>query len=148
MKILVDTNILVRINERGHPLQVLCSQVLTHLLKEGHELLGCAQAMIEFWAVATRPLAANGLGLTSAETEAALVKFEKLLVFLPEPADVGARWRSLANKHSIVGKQAHDTRLVAWMQAHSISSILTLNTKHFTRFSEVTCISPEELSLT
>ena len=148
MKILVDTNILVRINEQGHPLQDLCGQVLSRLLNEGHELFGCAQAMIEFWAVATRPTSANGLGLTCAETDAAIIKIETLLEFLPEPADVGTRWRVLANTHSIVGKQAHDARLVAWMQAQSASAILTLNKQHFVRFPGVTCLSPAEINLT
>jgi predicted nucleic acid-binding protein len=147
VKILVDTNILVRLSEKNHSLQAVCKSAVSSLVANGDELVACAQVMIEFWTVATRPLNVNGLGMTPAHAEAAIHDAEAWLTFLPEPPDVAAKWRALANKHAVIGKQAHDTRLVALTQVHSLTTILTLNGPHFARFVEVTSLSPTDPSL-
>ncbi|MCW5934891.1 MAG: hypothetical protein KIT45_11460 [Fimbriimonadia bacterium] len=43
------------------------------------------------------------------------------------------------------GKQAHDTNLVAFMLEHGLSRLLTLNTGDFTRYSEIICLSPDQI---
>lgn len=143
MKFLVDTNILVRLSASDSPLRPACKHVLGQLIGRGDMLFGCAQVMIEFWTVATRPKHVNGLGLTPAEAEAALRDAEQMLTFLPEPPDIAVRWRLLAQKHNVRGKQAHDTRLAAFMDAHGLTNLLTLNGADFTRFTQLTCLSPE-----
>jgi len=61
---------------------------------------------------------------------------------LPETANVYLEWRRLVIAHQIVGKNAHDLRIVAAMIVHGLSQILTFNTGHFTRFPAVTALDP------
>jgi predicted nucleic acid-binding protein len=72
MNALVDTNILVRLRELNSPDYPACTRALSRLLQRGDGLFICAQVAIEYWVVATRPKAANGLGLSPAEAEADL----------------------------------------------------------------------------
>ena len=145
MNALVDTNILVRLSESGHPLQSVCELALQRLLQRQDRVFLCAQAAIEYWAVATRPKSNNGLGLSPIDAETGLRRAERWLVWLPEPPDIAVRWRALVNKHSVLGKQAHDTRLVALMEAHGLTHLLTLNASDFARFPGVTCVEPADV---
>jgi predicted nucleic acid-binding protein len=54
-------------------------------------------------------------------------------------------WRQLIVTHSVQGKQVHDARLAALMQAHGITHILTLNGSDFTRYPGITPIDPASL---
>ena len=142
MNALVDTNILLRLSDSGHPLQSVCELALQRLLQRRDRVFLCAQAAIEYWAVATRPKPVNGLGLSPIDAEAGLRRAERWLVWLSEPPDIAVRWRALVNKHGVLGKQAHDTRLVALMEAHGLTHLLTLNVGDFARFPAVTCVEP------
>ena len=59
-------------------------------------------------------------------------------------ADAAKRWRELARRQSVVGKQAHDARIVALMLAHNVTHLLTLNSADFARYPEITTITPSE----
>jgi len=142
MNILVDTNILVRLSEPSNPDHMVCLQAVRRLERAGDALCLCAQAAIEFWSVATRPQAVNGLGFHPAKAEEALRAAEGWTIWLPEPPDIGRRWRVLVNKHDVRGRQVHDARLAAFMNAHGIVNLLTLNAADFARFPGVTCLSP------
>ncbi len=48
-------------------------------------------------------------------------------------------------KYQVIGKNAHDTRLVAAMIVHGIPRILTFNTTDFQRYQEITAISPADV---
>jgi predicted nucleic acid-binding protein len=145
MTILVDTNILLRASDANHPLCSVCKSALEEIITRGDIPVGCAQVMIEFWVVATRPLDVNGLGFTSVKAEESLAQAEQMLTFLSEPPDIAEKWRALARDYAVIGKQAHDTRLVAFMLCHSINHLLTLNGKDFARYDFVTCVSPESI---
>jgi predicted nucleic acid-binding protein len=54
------------------------------------------------------------------------------------------RWLDLVEKHQVQGVQVHDAHLIALMQSHGISNILTLNGTDFRRFAEITSLSPSE----
>ena len=105
----------------------------------------CAQVAIEYWSVATRPVAANGLGLPATEAEQRLRDLDQFLIWLPEPADVGLRWRKLVNQYGVLGRQVHDARLVALMEAHGLTHLLTLNTADFTRYTGITILHPNDV---
>jgi predicted nucleic acid-binding protein len=45
----------------------------------------------------------------------------------------------------ITGKQTHDAHLVAVMEVYSINNILTFNTGHFGRFSNIAVIDPAQI---
>lgn len=145
MNVLVDTNILVRLSDAGCPSHFDCDRAVSFLLGRGDMLFFCAQVTIEYWAVATRPRAANGLDFEPAEAEIELRDFDNMLILLPEPPDIAARWRALVNEHTVRGKQAHDARLVALMEAHGLAHLLTLNGSDFARYPGITSLNPADL---
>src|SRR5205823_59940 len=126
-----------------HPRRPACVAALRRLHASGQPCI-CAQVLIEFWAVATRPREVNGLGLTVDEAERDLDDWEQSLELLPEPPDVAARWRTLVRQYIVQGRQSHDARLVAVMLACGVTQILTLNEQHFARYGEIACLAPEE----
>jgi len=110
------------------------------------ELYVVAQNLIEFWAVATRPLIGNGLELSAAQAEQELTKLKTLFTILPETADILPQWEQLIVEHQVLGKQAHDARLVAAMNVHNLTHLLTFNDRDFKRFSEITVVNPQNIN--
>ncbi|MFN6495972.1 MAG: hypothetical protein RMX65_002850 [Nostoc sp. DedQUE01] len=53
------------------------------LRKQNEKLCIIPQNLIEFWVVATRPLASNGLGLTVDEAEKATINSNGFLFYFP-----------------------------------------------------------------
>jgi len=115
---------------------------VTKLLSDGHNLCLIPQNLIEFWNVATRPTDKNGLGWTTAQTEADVRVIESNFTILPDVPAIYPEWRQLVVAHSVLGKQVHDTRLVAAMNVNNITELLTFNIDDFKRFSNITLIDP------
>jgi hypothetical protein len=46
---------------------------------------------------------------------------------------------------AVRGRQVHDTRLVALMQAHGVVELLSLNPGDFRRYTEIQCRTPEDV---
>lgn len=145
MRILIDTNILVRLRDASSPDHSPCREALKKLQDRQDVPCLCAQVLIEYWVVATRPTDVNGLGLSPAQAEIDLRDFEQIFSWLPEPPDISHRWRALVTRYAVAGRPAHDARLVALMQAHGITQLLTLNTGDFTCYAGVTPIKPSQL---
>ena len=146
MRYLVDTNVLLRRALASSSQSSVCDQAVSKLVWAEHELHICAQVVIEFWAVSTRPPDVNGLGLTPAVTSQQTAELREAFICLPEPPDMAERWQAIAEKHSIRGKQAHDARLVAIMLAHNVTHILTLNPVDFARYPEITTVTPQDVA--
>jgi predicted nucleic acid-binding protein len=115
------------------------------LRKQNEKLCIIPQNLIEFWAVATRPLTSNGLGLTADEAEKSTQKLKRIFMLFPDTPVIFTGWENLVTKYQVMGKQAHDTRLVAAMIAHDMTHILTFNTDDFKRFSEITAVEPRTI---
>ena len=99
MRILVDSNILCRLGSRDDPQHEEARQALRIALQRGDELFICPQVEREFWAVATRPRANNGLGMTPEETAASLREWrESFFQFAPDSPAVHATWQDLVEK--------------------------------------------------
>lgn len=64
MRVLVDTNVLIRSVQKSHPACRAARRALVTLYREGHELFLATQNVAEFWNVCTRPVDVNGLGLS------------------------------------------------------------------------------------
>lgn len=62
---LLDTNVLLRMSDGHAPNHLLAGEAVSTLLARRNEVYITAQNLIEFWAVATRPLDVNGLGWTT-----------------------------------------------------------------------------------
>lgn len=145
MTILVDRNILLRASDQSSAEHAVSTQALRQLDQDGHDLVFCAQVMIEFWSVATRPKSGNGLDLNPQTAGRLLDQYAHSMGVLPEPPDMAARWRRLIDKYGVISKQAHDARLAAFVDAHGFRKLLTLNVADFRRYAEVDCFPPADV---
>ena len=110
------------------------------------ELHVAAQNLIEFWAVATRPIANNGLGLSVVQTEVEVIRLKNLFALVPDTPDIFFEWERIVRQYQVSGKQVHDARLVAAMKVHGLQNLLTFNDGDFKRFPEITAVNPQRVS--
>jgi predicted nucleic acid-binding protein len=142
MNVLLDTNIVGRMAEAGHPQHQTAVDAVTALVGRGDVPCIVPQVLYEFWVVATRPVTANGLGLTPAQADIELSRLEGLYPLLPDGPGIYPEWRRLVATHQVSGKTAHDARLVAAMTVHGLTHLLTFNTADFVRFPGITALDP------
>jgi predicted nucleic acid-binding protein len=133
VSVLVDTSCLLRLSGENDAREAATQAAMDQLTGEGRTLSVAPQNFVEFRAVATRPAAVNGLGLTLAEVEVELDRFNELFLVLPEDGFF-PEWRRLCLLAGVSGKQVHDTRLVAVCVVSGVQTILTWNPKDFLRF--------------
>jgi len=103
------------------------------------------QNLYEFWATATRPISANGLGLTISETESELVKIKSAFRLFLDHSSLLSEWESLVAKYNCHGRVSYDARIVAAMNTHSIPEVLTLNGADFARFPMIRAVDPRNV---
>src|SRR5262245_57968228 len=143
MLVLVDTGILLRLLDPTDPAHATITAAVLALRARGDEPVTAPQIIAEFWNVCTRPATARGgLGLDVAETDRRVRIIEGTIPLLGEHPSAYSLWRSLVVTLAVLGKQVHDARLAAQMQAHAITHILTLNGSDFTRYPGITPIDP------
>ena len=142
MQYFVDTNVLLRAVAPQSAQHGTATRAIKALLASGEELSIAAQVVMEFWAVATRPLDVNGYGWTAAETEAQVNALLSQFSLLPETPAVFAEWLSLVRGIGVVGKQVHDAHIVAVMNIHGVRRLLTFNATDFAAYN-VEIVSPE-----
>ena len=117
MKYLVDTNILLRLVQKNSPMHLDTQRAILMLKKQGDFLCIIPQNIIEFWAVATRPVDKNGLGLSITQAEEESEKLKKIFMLELDTPQIFTEWKSLVIKYQVMGKQVHDARLAAAMLA-------------------------------
>jgi hypothetical protein len=66
VSILVDTNVLLRRTQPGHPQYAVAVESVTRLLAGGEPVHYTLQNVAEFWNVLTRPVASNGMDVSTA----------------------------------------------------------------------------------
>jgi predicted nucleic acid-binding protein len=144
---LLDTNILLRLAQRKHPLHAPTRAAIVKLLCNSETLHIVPQNVYEGWVVATRPLASNGLGLSPSTADRLIQRSTRFCQLLLDAPTIYEEWRRLVTTYSISGVNAHDTRLVAAMKVHGIQNLLTFNVGDFQRFAgtEINVISPTTL---
>jgi predicted nucleic acid-binding protein len=143
MDVLADTGILLRLLEPTDPDHAVIERAVIALHAQGDTLVIAPQIAAEFWNACTRPATARGgYGLTTAEAYRRLQIIEAVFAVLAEPPAAYRIWRSLVVNHAVQGRQVHDARLVALMQAHGIAHILTLNAADFTRYPGIAPLAP------
>lgn len=143
-KYLLDTNVLLRVADTSETSNIAVSAI-AKILKEGNQCVITSQVIVEFWAVATRPLTVNGLGWTPEEAREKIDLIKSQFVLLEDKNDILQNWLELVTNYSIKGKRCHDIRLLAVMKSHNISHILTFNPKDFIQLSDITIINPLDI---
>lgn len=142
MNILIDTNILTRSAEPGHPHYLSCRMAVATLRLQGHLPCVVPQNLYEFWVVSTRPVSVNGMGKTVPETVAELTGIKTLFRFFADTPAIYAAWEQIVSAAGVTGKSAHDARFVAAMQIHGITHLLTLNDADFRKYPNITILTP------
>jgi len=145
MPTLVDTNVLLRLLQPHHSQYNLSVNALAGLRQQNADLCVARQNLVEFWVVATRPLDMNGLGMPPATAAGEIHGLHRLFRVLEGKPGTAAAWEKLVARHQISGKQAHDAHLVAVMEIHAVTDILTFNAAHFRRFAGITVIDPAQV---
>jgi predicted nucleic acid-binding protein len=141
----LDTNLLTRSIQEEHPQRDEARTAIKKLLLADEEVFILPQNLIEFWAVATRPLDVEGLGLPANETAAHLAKFEILFSLKEDTPAIYLEWKKLVSQHAVMGRNVHDARIAAALTVHGVSHLVTFNKKHFKRFPAITALLPSEL---
>ena len=142
MNVLVDTNILSRSAQPGHALNRPADDAVAALRLRGDLLYLVPQVLYEFWAVATRPVEANGFGWTSERTAKEVADLQERFPLLPDSPEIFTRWLELVKQCPVHGKRVHDARLVAVLQAHAVEHLITFNTSDFGAFPMLSLVDP------
>jgi predicted nucleic acid-binding protein len=81
------------------------------------------------------------------ETRSRLDRFTSLFVPLRDERGILEQWERLVTLHAVQGKSTHDARLVAAMQRHGLTHLLTFNLTDFRRYSGVDLLDPQDFAL-
>lgn len=142
---LLDTNLWLRAVQREAAQHTLAVDALAVLLGQGDEVFVTAQNLIEFWSVASRPIAANGLGWPVELVQLELERVQTQFPMLEDTPAILVHWIALVTTYQVTGRRVHDARLVAVMVAHGISHLLTFNRDDFRQFREIVTVEPGEI---
>lgn len=144
---LLDTNILLRLTKPRSPEFPLLRSVFKFFSIQKTPLYYTSQNLIEFWNVLTRPADRNGYGLTVEDADKEARYIEDSFFLLSSNDAVHREWRRLVVTYGVSGTQVHDAHLVAVMNSYGIRNLITLNTRDFARYKEITAIHPNQLSI-
>lgn len=151
MAYLLDTGILLRLVDETDQQHVIVVDAVDVLIKRRDDLFITTQNIAEYWNVAMRPKANNGLELPTAN---ALRLFDDsiapICAVIAESASLPHEFKRLLFQYNVVGKQVHDARLVAMMLTWQIDHVLTLNERNFKRYvpEGIVVLSPATITAT
>ena len=111
MRVLVDTNILLRSAQPNHPLCPQATHAVSKLLRQKDAVFFCSQNIAEFWNVATRPVGLNGLGFSQDEALQEVSSIEQSLTLLPDVPAIYTAWKRIVHNHKsrASGCMMHDS---------------------------------------
>lgn len=135
--VLVDTNVLLSATDRDRAGHHKAVRFLT--ADERHQAIS-PQIVREYLAVSTRPVDANGLGLSPSEASANVEQFLDVMTLLTEGPATTAKLLELIGDVPVLGEQIHDANLVAVALVNAAAAIVTDNTRHFSRFASLIAI--------
>ena len=104
MRVLLDTNIIIRAAQPNQPTWPEINQALTALVAHGCTLCVVPQNIYEFWVVATRPLAQNGFGLTPSDAKSLVDGTLGKLTLLRDERGIFDLWVALVDQYAVEGK--------------------------------------------
>jgi predicted nucleic acid-binding protein len=145
VRILVDTNVLLRAIQHDSPFCGPARTALKLLHRQNYELCLTPRNVKEFWNACTRPTDNNGLGISVPGAERHTRLLERYLTVLQDSALTYAAWRQLVPTHRVIGTKVHDAYLVAAMKTHGLTQILTFNTSDFARYDDIQSVDPRTL---
>jgi len=120
---LIDTNVLLRLLQPRHSQYSIAATAVSELRRQRADLCVAPQNLVEFWVVATRPTANNGLGMSPLTTAGELRALSGIFRLLEGKSGIAGAWEMLVGKHLVSGKQAHDATWLrsCWSMLYPIS---------------------------
>jgi hypothetical protein len=101
--VLIDTSTLLRTLQPSHPQREMARVAIKALTARGRDLHIVPQNLVEPWVVATRPVAQNGLGLSTTEAAAELLRLKSMFLLLPDTPAIYPVWESLVIQYRVSG---------------------------------------------
>jgi predicted nucleic acid-binding protein len=144
-RVALDTNVLLRLASPQHPLNALTLSAIEQLRRVDRHVVVFPQVIYEFWAVGTRTIAANGLGLAPSNVGILIDELTDKVPVLHDDRRVYDHWRQLADEYAVTGVNSHDMRIVAAMRTHGITAPLTYNDSDFSRYHGIEVLTPERV---
>jgi predicted nucleic acid-binding protein len=75
------------------------------------------------------------------------MRLKSMFPLLPDTPAIYPVWESLVIQYQVSGKPAHDARLIAAMQVHGLTSILTFDKSGFSRYAGVEVVDPRDAAI-
>lgn len=139
--VFLDTNVLVYANIASSPLHQRSLEAIQSYVSAGVALWISRQVLREYLATVTRPQVFSDP--VTARTAVTRVRyFQSHFRIAEDGPEVTERLLALVEQIPIGGKQIHDTNIVATMQVHGLSHLLTHNTADFARFAHLITVVP------
>ena len=127
----VDTNVLLTATDASRPQHGDATGLLNRAAESGFHLAVSGQVLREYLVVATRPLHANGLGLSTRDAVNNVKEFLRCVHLCDETEATTRRLRDFALNYDLQGKRLHDANIVATMATHGIRTLVTQNAEDF-----------------
>ncbi len=107
-RILVDTNVLLRLRQPGHAHRPIALAALQRLRERRCEVCIVPQVVYEYWAVCTRPSSErDGLSLSVADVARDVAELKRLFEFLDNEAGIYQHWEQVVVAAQVKGKLTH-----------------------------------------
>ena len=147
MRVLLDTNVLVRLADTDDPRHGDANRAVAALEAGGHELSLVPQVLYEFWTVATRAAGGqtNGLGMPVEEAEQNVRAFREAFPLLEDERGVYDAWFQFVVENRVRSRKSYDVRLAASCRALGLSHVLTFNGRDFKGFAGVGVLDPADV---
>ena len=140
----VDTNILIYLADPPAPKHWASRSMLDQLVLSGMIPVFSPQIAYEFWTVATRPVTVNGLGWGAERARKTIEHYRIEFETLHDTPTVFDLWLDLVTTHNLKGKRIHDAHILATMQAHRVTQILTFNASDFPPVTDLSILTPAQ----
>jgi predicted nucleic acid-binding protein len=69
-----------------------------------------------------------------------------MFLLLNDTPEIFSASERIVSRYQVTGKQAHDARLVAAMEVHNLTHLLSFNDRDFKRFAEITVVNPQDIN--
>lgn len=141
--VFLDTNVLLCATDRSREYHDECRRLIASAATNGYHLAVSGQILREYLVVTTRPIDANGLGLSSADALRNVQAFGgPPTAFCDEGESVSKRLRALVEAYDLAGKRLHDANVVATMLVAGIQRLITVDIDDFAVFTEIEVSRP------
>lgn len=140
-RIMLDTNILLTATDESRPDHEAAREIIATSGEKGRGLCVSGQIVREYLVVATRSAKLNGLGLSATHATSNADAFLRFLQLQEESEAASEKLIELCRNYDVQGKRIHDANIVATMLTHGIGILVTLNTRDFASFEEISLLT-------